>query len=1091
MMKRVILIFSLLFGLNLSLISPTHAVNPIIALEGVGLGLNILKDVGEKVKEGFNKKKKKKTTKEYQFVCINDDNSKSKNLIIAKFYLKNHNYDLCINKSINRQLYNDLLVHLGDSKIPRVLANKILNKHDHYYKFKKTETKVVKKDKSKSNQNLKETDMLVEWVDMSDQANNINLKNFKSMSIKFHASGINYWQRYNNLNINSNVNHSRELCELRAKQRNISKSFCDLETISIKYLNGEKEYYNINNQNDLNLIVKKIKNNNQTLLSSSGSSFNWYALVKHPKTNDEFIATRVSNEKDAKKIALSKCYNFVSKTLNKKGYNDCYVDIIVDENKNKKLAQELIYKQNNKTTFTKADTNISSESLGQIINFDSNIFETFSFKGEKYEVTATNDLKARDGSKRKILSIANIKNSKVKNQYFINYYENGGKEYIEWQNPKIATDYWVYEDATSSSSDEVWYDERFVLIQGKKRIGRYKNKSDGKYLYGIYDENNKTSNPKGSWEVWGNSVNNLYSEINLSNNIKRQKFNLAKFHYERSLETTEKLKDIENYFKREILSEKSKLTKFANKDYIKQDSTITKKIAKKEPEIDNSELNKIIDKIERLMPGDYYLFAHSTTGEKFWGSTKAKNKTTQIGKATSSSGYTCDLISKQKTKYAPFKGSFELKCPNEKISGSWTQDSGYSPGIGQAFTKRGEVITAFFSYKQSIISEFASKYYDTQETKIAKKTKPKLEEFKPDDSLQANNKAPKLIVNENYTFKNSSYEIIGNYEDEHNSIFIEVDGRILQAKDGKFKIQRFSPVDEQIKLVAIDKWGKRSDPQIINVKIEIEETIIADNLEPLNPNNIRSKTNNNKVALIIGIENYSETPQASYANLDAQFFYEYSKKAFGVKPNNINLLIDEEATFVKTSKALTKWLNSKIKKNRSDLIIFFAGHGLASTDGKELYLLPQDSDPDLLSRTALSRTELFKEIMDLNPKSVTMFLDTCFSGISRDEKTLLASARPIRIVADENEDVPGNFTIFSASQLDQISSGLKEAEHGIFSYYLMKGLEGNADQNNDRKITNGELLAYMDENISQKASELGREQNPSLTGDPNQILSRY
>ena len=129
--------------------------------------------------------------------------------------------------------------------------------------------------------------------------------------------------------------------------------------------------------------------------------------------------------------------------------------------------------------------------------------------------------------------------------------------------------------------------------------------------------------------------------------------------------------------------------------------------------------------------------------------------------------------------------------------------------------------------------------------------------------------------------------------------------------------------------------------------------------------------------------------------------------------------------------------------------------------------------------------------MALSPKSVTMFLDTCFSGISRDEKTLLASARPIRIVADENEDVPGNFTIFSASQLDQISSGLKEAEHGIFSYYLMKGLEGKADQNNDRKITNGELLAYMDENISQKASELGREQNPSLTGDPNQVLSRY
>ena len=188
---------------------------------------------------------------------------------------------------------------------------------------------------------------------------------------------------------------------------------------------------------------------------------------------------------------------------------------------------------------------------------------------------------------------------------------------------------------------------------------------------------------------------------------------------------------------------------------------------------------------------------------------------------------------------------------------------------------------------------------------------------------------------------------------------------------------------------------------------------------------------------------------------------------------------------------MSLWLKSKVKKNRSDLIIFFAGHGLASTDGKELYLLPQDGNPDRLERTALSRTDLFKEIIELNPKSVTMFLDTCYSGVSRDEQMLLASARPIRIIADEQDGIPDNFTIFSASKLDQISSGLKEAKHGIFSYYLMKGLEGKADTNQDNKITNGELLAYMDLNVSQKASELGRQQNPSLTGDPEKVLMSY
>ena len=309
-------------------------------------------------------------------------------------------------------------------------------------------------------------------------------------------------------------------------------------------------------------------------------------------------------------------------------------------------------------------------------------------------------------------------------------------------------------------------------------------------------------------------------------------------------------------------------------------------------------------------------------------------------------------------------------------------------------------------------------------------------------------------------------------------------------KKGSFKVDRYSPNDEEIKIVAIDKWGNEST-KMIKVIVDIKEETVVEKLEPLNPSTIKAKSSGEKVALIIGIENYIEVPKANYANLDAEYFSDYARKVFGVKKQNINLLVDENASFVKTNKALTLWLKSKIKAKQTDLVVFFAGHGLASNDGKELYLLPQDSDPNLLDITALSRTKLFQTIIDLKPKSVTMFLDTCYSGVSRDEQMLLASARPIRIVADEQEGIPDNFTIFTASQVEQISSGLKEANHGIFSYYLMKGLEGNADANKDKKITNGELLAYMDENVSQKAAELGRPQNPSLAGDPDKVLISY
>jgi len=371
------------------------------------------------------------------------------------------------------------------------------------------------------------------------------------------------------------------------------------------------------------------------------------------------------------------------------------------------------------------------------------------------------------------------------------------------------------------------------------------------------------------------------------------------------------------------------------------------------------------------------------------------------------------------------------------------------------------------------------------ETKVVKKQ----DEFKPDE---LNDKNPPIIkVNNEFKFDNSSYSIKGMVTDNSSGpIYIEVDGILSETKKGIFEINRFSPVDEQIKIVAIDKWGNRSEPAIINVKID-KKKILAKKLDKLNPLVNEINEIDDRVALIIGIENYQKNPKASYANLDAEFFYEYSKNVFGVKDENIKLLVNDQASLIDTLGALNKWLPGKIKKNKTELIVYFAGHGLASSDGKELFILPQDGDSDLLERTGISRTELHETIIKYSPKNVTIFLDTCYSGVSRDEQTLLASARPIRIIADEQDGIPDNFTIFSASQLDQISSGLKEVKHGIFSYYLMKGLEGYADFNNDNKITNGELLSYMDENVSQKASELGRQQNPSLAGDPNKVLISY
>ena len=86
----------------------------------------------------------------------------------------------------------------------------------------------------------------------------------------------------------------------------------------------------------------------------------------------------------------------------------------------------------------------------------------------------------------------------------------------------------------------------------------------------------------------------------------------------------------------------------------------------------------------------------------------------------------------------------------------------------------------------------------------------------------------------------------------------------------------------------------------------------------------------------------------------------------------------------------------------------------------------------------------------------------------------------------QEQDIPAKFSVFSASAGRETAKVLEEAEHGLFSYYMMKGLEGEADANSDNQITNGELIAFINKNVSRQAN-----QTPQLNGNPDQILVQW
>jgi uncharacterized caspase-like protein len=116
-----------------------------------------------------------------------------------------------------------------------------------------------------------------------------------------------------------------------------------------------------------------------------------------------------------------------------------------------------------------------------------------------------------------------------------------------------------------------------------------------------------------------------------------------------------------------------------------------------------------------------------------------------------------------------------------------------------------------------------------------------------------------------------------------------------------------------------------------------------------------------------------------------------------------------------------------------------------------------------------------------------LFLDACYSGQIRTGETLLASARPIAI-QPKATSFPANFTVISASAPDQIASSSPELKHGVFSYFLMKGMEGDADLNKDGRITVSEMQSYLSDAVGRKAMSLSRTQHPQVVGDQSKVL---
>jgi hypothetical protein len=245
------------------------------------------------------------------------------------------------------------------------------------------------------------------------------------------------------------------------------------------------------------------------------------------------------------------------------------------------------------------------------------------------------------------------------------------------------------------------------------------------------------------------------------------------------------------------------------------------------------------------------------------------------------------------------------------------------------------------------------------------------------------------------------------------------------------------------------------------------------------------------VAVIIANSNYTklgkDIPNVTPAYNDAENIKKYFIESLGIREGNIIYLKD--ATGAQLTEVFGNEKNHKaqlfnwVRPNKSNVHIYYAGHGAPASKDGSAYLVPSDAKSQTIEFSGYLLTNLYRNLNKIRARSVTVILEACFSGFSQGGAVLPKSSG-IMVVAKE-PTVPSNVRVISAGAADQMASWEEDGSQSLFTKYFLKGMSGEGDKkpygNGDGKVEDTELKKYLDDTMTYYARRYyGRDQTAQI-----------
>ena len=239
----------------------------------------------------------------------------------------------------------------------------------------------------------------------------------------------------------------------------------------------------------------------------------------------------------------------------------------------------------------------------------------------------------------------------------------------------------------------------------------------------------------------------------------------------------------------------------------------------------------------------------------------------------------------------------------------------------------------------------------------------------------------------------------------------------------------------------------------------------------------------NTYALLIGVSKYKKPElNLQFAHADAIDMARFlqSPRGGSVPAGNILLLTDEKATTAAVRNGFKDFLKSRAGKNDT-IVVLVAGHGTVEIPGSQKsYILTHDSDPQDLNSTALPMAELqdlFNQQLP-NVGRILMFVDVCKAG-------MIGTIKNTSVNGDVQQTLKAPMLLAARASELSMEGPQFGGGHGVFSYYILKGLQGEADDDKDGTVDLSELIEYVRTSVRMATM---KKQTPQESGTDGPIL---